>query len=384
MKKTLLAAAVVSALVASTAASAATVYDKDGTVLNVNGRIESQWYNAGSSANTAGKAGNNDSAIYNWARMSLEGRSVLNDYATAFGKMEWDVADGDGRDGMAARDQFIGVDFGKFGKVQTGRYKSLLQTVAGVTDVLAGDGESGKTYVIGDTRNPGKLTYTWSGYGVLLGAEYQSAKNQYEEHNMVFDVESGFSVLAGYTTPSVLFGPISIKAGYAYLKGQDDSNNGFKVLNDKDEPASAKYIGQVDNQTGWAASLTWGVPSAGWYFAGEYTAVSYEFNDAQDDLDGQGYEIVGKYSFANGLSIATGFQYENWEQNDYTVKSSQIPLVVEYNFNPNFKVYAQANFGVDSTEENGSVVKKIGAATTGAAPTYGDGNAFAIGARYTF
>lgn len=379
MKKTLLAAAVVSALVASTAASAATVYDKDGTVLNVNGRIESQWYNAGSSANTAGKAGNNDSTIYNWARMSLEGRSQLNDYATAFGKMEWDVADGDGNNGMSARDQFIGVDFGKFGKVQTGRYKSLLQTVAGVTDVLGGDGESGKTYVIGDTRNAGKLTYTWTGYGVLLGVEYQSSKNQYEEHNMVFDVESGYSVIAGYTTPSVLFGPISIKAGYGYLKGQDDSNKGFEV----DEP-SDKYIGNVDKQSGWAASLTWGVPSAGWYFAGEYTAVSYEFNDAQKDLDGQSYEIVGKYSFANGLSIATGFQYENWERDNYTVKSSQIPLVVEYNFNPNFKVYAQANFGVDSTEENGSVVKYIDNAKTGAAPTYGDGNAFAIGARYTF
>ena len=383
MKKTLLAAAVVSALVASTAASAATVYDKDGTVLNVNGRIESQWYNAGSSANTAGKAGNNDSTIYNWARLSLVGSSRLNDYATAFGMMEWDVADGDGRpdaDGanaMSARDQYIGVDFGKFGKIQTGRYKSLLNTVAGVTDVLAGDGESGKTYVIGDTRNPGKLTYTWSGYGVLLGAEYQSAKNQYEEHNMVFDVESGFSVLAGYTTPSVLFGPISIKAGYGYLKGQDDSNKGFEV----DKP-SDKYIGNVDKQTGWAASLAWGVPSAGWYFAGEYTAVSYEFNDTTDDIDGQGYEIVGKYSFANGLSIATGFQYENWDYGEISYKSSQIPLVVEYNFNPNFKVYAQANFGVDSSkDENGDIAHGVG---LGAAPTYGDGNAFAVGARYTF
>lgn len=380
MKKTLLAAAVVSALVASTAASAATVYDKDGTVLNVNGRIEAQWYNAGSSSNMSKKVGNSDSSIYNWARMSLEGRSVLNDYATAFGKMEWDVADGDNTtpSGMSARDQFIGVDFGKFGKVQTGRYKSLLQTVAGVTDVLAGDGESGKTYVIGDTRNAGKLTYTWTGYGVLLGAEYQSAKNGYEEHNMVFDVESGYSLLAGYTTPSVLFGPISIKAGYGYLKGQDDANN--RYLSDATKNTKKIPLSYVDSQSGWAASLTWGVPSAGWYFAGEYTAVSYEFKDGRTDLDGQGYEIVGKYSFANGLSIATGFQYENWEYKNETVKSSQIPLVVEYNFNPNFKVYAQANFGVDSSkDENGDIDHSIGAA-----PTYGDGNAFAVGARYTF
>lgn len=384
MKKTLLAAAVVSALVASTAASAATVYDKDGTVLNVNGRIEAQWYNAGSSSNMSGKVGNSDSSIYNWARMSLEGRSVLNDYATAFGKMEWDVADGDNTtpSGMSARDQFIGVDFGKFGKVQTGRYKSLLQTVAGVTDVLAGDGESGKTYVIGDTRNAGKLTYTWTGYGVLLGAEYQSAKNAYEEHNKVFDVESGYSLLAGYTTPSVLFGPISIKAGYGYLKAQDDAiKGGISEAASKLEDTKVVLEG-LDKQTGWAASLTWGVPSAGWYFAGEYTAVSYEFHGDSNDLDGQGYEIVGKYSFANGLSIATGYQYENWDYGDYTYKSSQIPLVVEYNFNPNFKVYAQANFGVDSSkDDNGNIVHGV---ETGAAPTYGDGNAFALGARYTF
>lgn len=362
MKKTLLAAAVVSALVASTAASAATVYDKDGTVLNVNGRIEAQWYNAGSGANTAGKAGNNDSTIYNWARMGMDGRSKLNDYATAFGKMEFDVADGDGRNEMGARDQFIGVDFGKFGKVQTGRYKSLLNTVVGVTDVLAGDGESGKTYVIGDTRNAGKLTYTWNGYGVLLGAEYQSAKDGYDEHGAKFDVESGYSLIAGYTTPSVLFGPISIKAGYSYLSGQDD---------DVTDPAAL----DVDNQSGWAASLAWGVPSAGWYFAGEYSAVTYEFNGAVDDLDGTGFEVIGKYSFANGLSLATGYQYEKWESAGVSDASSQVPLVVEYNFNPNFKVYAQANFGVNEAEKS-----VFGAAK----PTYGDGNAFAVGARYTF
>lgn len=361
MKKTLLAAAVVSALVASTAASAATVYDKDGTVLNVNGRIEAQWYNAGSSANTAGKAGKNDSTIYNWARMGMDGRSKLNDYATAFGKMEFDVADGDGRNEMGARDQFIGVDFGKFGKVQTGRYKSLLQTVVAVTDVLAGDGESGKTYVIGDTRNAGKLTYTWNGYGVLLGAEYQSAKDGYNEHGEEFDVESGYSLIAGYTTPAVLFGPISIKAGYSYLAGQDDADN---------------TLTNVDNQSGWAASLAWGTPSAGWYFAGEYSAVTYEYNKGASDLDGNGFEVIGKYSFGNGLSLATGYQYEKWEKAGKSNASSQVPLVAEYNFNPNFKVYAQANFGVNEAEDNG--------VRAGAKPTLGDGNAFAVGARYTF
>lgn len=365
MKKTFLAAAVISALVASTAASAATVYDKDGTVLNVNGRIEAQWYNAGSYSNMSGEVGNNDSSIYNWARMGLDGRSQLSSYATAFGKMEFDVGDGDRKaSNMSARDQFIGVDFGKFGKIQTGRYKSLLQTVVAVTDVLAGDGESGKTFVIGDNRNAGKLTYTWNGYGFLFGAEYQSAKNDYEEHGTKFDVESGYSVIAGYTTPAVLFGPISIKAGYSYMNAQDDSFH---------EEA-------VDSQDGWAASLSWGVPSAGWYFAGEYSTKTTEFyNHSEADFEQSGFEIVGKYSFANGLSLATGYQYERAEQGKKTVKASQIPVVVEYNFNPNFKVYAQANFGVDNTKIDGKVVTE-----DVAKPTCGEGNAFAVGARYTF
>ena len=364
MKNTFLAAAVISALVASTAASAATVYDKDGTVLNVNGRIEAQWYNAGSYSNMS-EVDNNDSSIYNWARMGLDGRSQLSSYATAFGKMEFDVGDGDRTaSNMSARDQFIGVDFGKFGKIQTGRYKSLLQTVVAVTDVLAGDGESGKTFVIGDNRNAGKLTYTWNGYGFLFGAEYQSAKNDYEEHGTKFDVESGYSVIAGYTTPAVLFGPISIKAGYSYMNAQDDSFH---------EEA-------VDSQDGWAASLSWGVPSAGWYFAGEYSTKTTEFyNHSEADFEQSGFEIVGKYSFANGLSLATGYQYERAERGKETVKASQIPVVVEYNFNPNFKVYAQANFGVDNTKIDGKVVT---ADVT--KPTCGEGNAFAVGARYTF
>ncbi len=379
MKKTLLATAIVSALVASTAASAATVYDKDGTTLKVNARIEAQWYNAGSSMNYSGEKapGNNDSSIYNWARMGLDGRSKINNYMTAFGYMEFDVDDGDvTSDGLGARDQYIGVDFGAFGAVKTGRYKSLLNQVVSATDVLAGDGESGKTFVVGDSRNAGKLTYTWNGYGILLGAEYQSAKDGYTDHKISMNVESGYNVIAGYTTPSVLFGPISIKAGYSFMRGQNDGLPAVSAVGGREN---------ADNAKGWAASLAWGNPASGWYFAGEYSyaEAKYIFEGYNDDINynNSGYEIIGKYSFANGLSLATGYQYERGEAGDETVKSSQIPVVAEYNFNPNFKVYAQANFGVSNTvnESDGKIIRIVGSA-----PTYGDGNAFALGARYTF
>ena len=372
MKKTLLAAAVVSALVASTAASAANVYDKDGTTLNVNGRIEAQWYNAGSSNNMTGKVANNDSSIYNWARMGMDGRSKINDYATAFGFMEFDVGDGDrstGNGQFAARDQYIGVDFGKFGTVKTGRYHSLVHTVVIATDVLNGDGMSGKSFALGDARNAGKLTYTWNGYGVLLGAEYQAAKNDYTEQGVTYDVESGYSLIAGYTTPAVLFGPISIKAGYSYMKGQDDA------FTSKNENVN------VDNQSGYAASLAWGVPSQGLYLATEYSHNETEIKGVAADLEQNGFEFAAKYTFDNGLSLATAYQYMNAEFDGVEVKSSQIPVVVEYNFNPNFKVYAQAAFGISYDEAE---FKKGELVRYGVNPTYGDGNAFAVGARYTF
>ncbi len=368
MKKTLLAAAVVSALVASTAVSAATVYDKDGTTLNVNGRIEAQWYNAGSSNNMTGAVANNDSSIYNWARMGMDGRSKINDYATAFGFMEFDVGDGDrstGEGQFAARDQYIGVDFGKFGTVKTGRYHSLLHTVVIATDVLGGDGMSGKAFAIGSDRNAGKLTYTWNGYGVLLGAEYQAAKDGYKDVND-FKAEGGYSLIAGYTTPAVLFGPISVKAGYTKIFGQDDSNK-------------KSYI---DNQSGYAASLSWGVPSQGLYLATEYSRSKLVSRKPTPTNDATGVEFAAKYSFDNGLSLATAYQFYKVEKDGTEYKSSQIPVVAEYSFNPNFIVYAQAAFGLsDSEYKTGEIVHD---APDGIDPTYGDGNAFAVGARYTF
>ncbi len=365
MKKTLLSAAVLSALVASTAATAATVYDKDGTTLNVNGRIETQWYNAGFSQNMYSADRTNDSSIYNWARMGMDGRSKLNDYASAFGFMEFDIGDGDrSASQFSARDQYIGVDFGKFGAVKTGRYHSLLHTVVIATDVLDGDGMSGKAFATGNDRNAGKLTYTWNGYGVLLGAEYQAAKDDYIEQGINFDAESGYSVIAGYTTPSVLFGPISIKAGYSYISGQDDS--------DKSE--------LVDNLSGYAASLAWGVPTSGLYLATEYSYSDVETRGNTDNANITGVEFVTKYSFDSGLSLATGYQFLKVELGDDTVKSSQIPLVAEYDFNPNFKVYAQASFGISDTKDTEDRSFKDFTIN----PTHGEGNAFAVGARYTF
>ncbi|WP_281071122.1 hypothetical protein [Succinivibrio dextrinosolvens] len=107
MKKSLLALAVV-AVAAS--ANAATVYDKDGTSLTLDGRVQSVFYSGNHN-----KAGENDSSINNSSRFGIGGKTQITDWVAGLGYAQWDTSDGDNRDNFSARDQYVGADFGEFG-----------------------------------------------------------------------------------------------------------------------------------------------------------------------------------------------------------------------------------------------------------------------------
>ena len=97
------------------------------------------WVSASTTQN--GGAGNNDGSITNTARLNMSGRSEIAPGIAAFGFAEWNVADGDSNEAMSndetmsSRDQYIGVDFGKFGSVLVGRTFDSLQKVIEVTDI---------------------------------------------------------------------------------------------------------------------------------------------------------------------------------------------------------------------------------------------------------
>ena len=224
MKKSLLALAI--AAFASSAVSAATVYDKDGTSLEVGGRVQSVYYSTQN-----GGAGNNDGSITNTARLNMSGRSEIAPGIAAFGFAEWNVADGDSNEAMSndetmsSRDQYIGVDFGKFGSVLVGRTFDSLQKVIEVTDIYEDMGGNG---ILDDSdRRAGQIKYTWEDYGFLASVSYQSAKDEIAvdgAFSNIMNVEGGYAVALGYTTPTIGFGPISVKAGYSYLAAQDTTN----------------------------------------------------------------------------------------------------------------------------------------------------------------
>lgn len=115
MKKSLLALAVVA--VAATSANAATVYDKDGTSLAVGGRVQAVVYNGKADA---AEIAEHDAGLVNSARLNIEGNTKVNDYVSAFAFSEWNMADGNKSatgDSINTREQYVGADFGDFGKI---------------------------------------------------------------------------------------------------------------------------------------------------------------------------------------------------------------------------------------------------------------------------
>ena len=377
MKKSLIALAV--AAFASSAVSAATVYDKDGTTFAIGGRVQSVYYSG-----QFGTAGNNDSSIVNTSRLNISGRSEIAPGIAAFGFAEWNTADGDNGgngDGMSARDQYIGVDFGKFGTVSVGRSYDALYQVIGVTDIYEDLGGNG---IFGDSdRRAGNIKYVWEGYGVYAATSFQSAKDGIAvegalNEDGVMNVNHGYSAVLGYTTPSVFFGPISVKAGYTYLAGQND--------------AKYKDTYDIDNMKEWAASVTWGNLDTGLYLAAVYDQRKFDYvygglNSSVANHSLKGVEALAGYGFGNGLSVIASWQYQRvnaqpeaatFAEVEYIIR--KVPVLVNYNFNSNFNVWFEASFDMGSDEQinvkNVQIDEKF--------ETDADHTSFAVGARYTF
>ena len=121
MKKSILALAVASVAMSSVA-SAATVYDKDGTSLEMYGRVQAVVYSNHASDNSYG-----DTGLTATGRLGFNMRTQLNDSIAAFANAEWDVADGNGADdSFDVRRLYVGTDFGTYGKLQAGRFEDAI------------------------------------------------------------------------------------------------------------------------------------------------------------------------------------------------------------------------------------------------------------------
>ena len=412
MKKSVLAVAIAAAAFAASAASAAQVYDKDGTTLAVGGQVEFMAGNAGNTYFSGDKNTSADATTRDRARLTMAGRTQLTNGIAAYAYNEWQIDHANTSDeaqDVSARQQYLGVDFGKFGKVQVGRYTDPFEYASNLVDVLDEVGVYGGY----DERNSGHISYMWSGYGFDAGISYQMAVDNYraDELGGKFNIDSGFSIYAGYTSPVVVFGPISIRAAYLYLNGQngDDGQQNLNPAVPSTTTEEGSY-GDVyfDNAKSIDAGLAWGTNGKGLYLATHYNYSKINFADGEfgtiaanstnrtkvGDFESsykvKAWESVVTYGFENGIRLGASYHYVKWDVDssatadgfEYEVrgdaKRKYVQLIADYNVTPNFKVWAEGLINAGSDYGAGRI--------TNATLKDDDGkhNTFMVGARYVF
>ena len=394
MKKSFLALAVAALAATSIAstASATTVYDKDGTSMAIYGRVQSVYYSEQQSG-----VSNDEGSFNSSARLGVDARTPITSGIAAFAKAEWEAANGnnknDEQEGFDARYLWVGLDFGQFGQVKVGKFEEAIKYAIGPTDHWE---DSGCTGLAGnDDRRESVVQYQWSGYGVDAFLSYAFAKDNEHLDGAYFnsenvDIDYSVSGALGYTSPDVLFGPIGIRAGFLYGQLADNpkenSNNIADLTNVGGNVQGVDVW--LDDYTQYAVSAFWGSLAQGPYVAAVYQQRDFGTNvkvngvSANGNLDYtvSGYEFTVAYTFANGLRLATGYETQKVELDDYEgdVKAATVPVLALWRVNPNFDVWAEARFdaGTDD-DENGDNFDIV------AGTTYAE-NFFALGLRYNF
>lgn len=380
MKKSLLALCVL----AATAANAATVYDKDGTSLVIGGRIQSVAYNGNADA---AEIAENDAGLVNSARFSLEGTAKITDAISALGYTEWDMADGNkaaNGDSISTREQFVGADFGDFGQILLGKTYDAANEVLAATDIFEDFGARLQGDINNDRRT-GMIRYVYEVNGVFASLSYQTASDETPVQDENVNEEGGFAASLGYTFDNVGFGPLSFKAGYSYVKGQDDFNTPVIWDNDPDNLESGIDLGykSFDSYRSTSLSASWGSTDAGLYFGAllnsrlsktryftDFTDKSYFKNKVK------GFELVAGYTFDNGLGVFTGYNLSDSKEKldvvgyKLTYVYRRVPVFINYSFNENFNVWGEAEFDADSSGPKDSELET--------------GTMLSVGARYTF
>ncbi|HAH70783.1 MAG TPA: hypothetical protein DCL74_03385, partial [Succinivibrionaceae bacterium] len=367
-----------------------------GTTLAVGGQVE---FMAGNAGNTYFSNGGQDATTRDRARVNLAGRTQLTNGIAGYGFMEWEANHaGSSSEATAinARFAYLGADFGKFGKVQVGRYVDPFEYASNLVDVLDEVGVYGGQ----DERNSGHISYMWSGFGFDAGISYQMAEDNYKSdilgNNTNFNVDSGFSIYAGYTSPVVLFGPISVRAGYLYLNGQSEKDGGNKAGYGLNEDKDGYESNLIDNMKSIDGAIAWGTNGKGFYIATNYNyskfksskEYSWKLNGDLDSADDQdwnlkqkAWETVVTYGFANGVRLGASYHYiktqdvYNGEKESGDTKFVQ--LIADYNVTPNFKVWAEGLIDAGSDDGYPKISSKLDSKNSGH-------NSIMFGARYVF
>ena len=407
MKKSLLALAVAALAATSFAstASATTIYDKDGTSLAVYGRVQAVYYSEETGNGTLTDAGDTEEGSINASgRLGFDLRSQINPYVAGFAKAEFEMSNGNNIPDNAAEDNFygrylwVGFDFGQYGQFKVGKFEEAIKYAISQTDIYDDWGCLGLAG--NDDRREGVVQYQWNGYGVDVIASYAFAKQNEHLDGAYFlgenaDLDYSASIAVGYTSPDVLFGPIAVRAGYLTGEFADYNDHSTNVASGQITTPSLKLDASIayDSYDQFAIGVSWGSLNLGPYVAAVYQQRTFDVDysltvtptaggtpqtaSASGDIEMSGYEFAVGYNFGNGLLVRAGYNHQNYDIDGLDTDAAVIPVYVNYNFNPQVQVWAEARFDAGTDDDND--INNFALLTNGINVAE---NVFSVGVRY--
>ncbi|ASK78369.1 hypothetical protein CF386_04780 [Paraphotobacterium marinum] len=369
MKKTLLAVAL-TAVTAGTA-HAATVYDQDGTSLQIGGFVEARAEmeknptsfdsNDYSYPTTNSMSNVNDESRF---RLNMTGKSMINDtlYGIGFAELEFDV----GSSNVDTRYVYAGIG-GDFGQVTYGKQDGALDVITDFTDIMPNNGATASNKITSADRVANTLAYAGTFGDISTRVTYKAKQSDVDTvgqgfgGSLVWNLgDSGFSAGAGYayerdnlagnaagtvidraSTYNTMLGlSYNDEMLYVGLLGSvgkhlttgtfvGDDNAGFANNNENVDVTVSNVTNFGQQQVGaakyWGAEFATAVTLDQWILQATYNYGKYT------DLDNAG-------SYLSGVAAKTG-------DND-PVSANNADFAVNYVWNKQFTTYVeyQADF----------------------------------------
>ena len=330
MKKTLLATAIAGALGASAAAQAATVYDQDGTRLDIYGRIAMGIAGGGPEYDSQDRYQDNSVEFVDvFSRLGLRGQQQISSDLTGFAHLEWrfraDEAGSNGSRDFEAftetRQSYFGLRSDSFGTVQAGNFDSFYNMfVSSPFDVYIDRGlefATHRTQSRGDSI--GYYTPDLGGFQAFLQAKH------YSERGRVGVREASDSEIV--TQGGVKYEVAGLRLALGYV---DD-----KAIENTDDPAGrltgANAVGNDEVRYGATASYA---------FNDNFSArLGFETRDNNEDYGG-GFDKYGlglTYAMGQWAFNADLYQVDHDDQENRTAWAAG----TYYKLSNNFDVFAE-------------------------------------------